>query len=57
MYLIDFILYPFYNKQVVKTRKKLFMPKGYQIKVPVISLNRLFIELVELKKEELFIGE
>ena len=57
MYLIDFILYPFYNKQVVKTRKKLFMPKGYQIKVPVISLNRLFIELVELKKEELFIEE
>ena len=42
---------------MVKTRKKLFMPKGYQIKVLVISLNRLFIELVELKKEELFIGE
>ena len=42
---------------MVKTRKKLFMPKGYQIKVPVISLNRLFVELVELKKEELFIGE
>ena len=57
MYPIDFILYPFYTKQVVKTRKKLFIPKGYQIKVPVISLNRLFVEFVELKKEELFIGE